>query len=219
MTATFSYPFSKGVRLHGKTPRVARTTRSYPMLLRDGILDRVKAMPYFANFTFSSNKMLQIQAQSLPFCGVYLIQETMSPDGDADAGEPRFRTMVRIGFSVIIVNNDPDAAEYQLDRAMQALTGGLFSDPTLYHNDQFQIQGYVAGIRNHVFGAAGADNETPIAELRFELTCDLGTIDYPPIVLDDLEVIHVKTSFPTDGTAAEKAAVQQVVNEYDLDQN
>lgn len=211
-------PFSRDLRMRGKTPGIAHTPRSYPMLVRDGIMARVKAMPYFASFHFSSNKALQIQPQSLPFCGVYFIQETGVPDGDANVGEPRFRTTVRIGFSVIVVNNDPEAAEYQLDTAMQVLAGGLFSDPTLYNNAAFKIQSYASGVRTHVFGATGLDNETPIAELRWELVCDLGVITYPPIVMDDLEVIHVTTAFPAGGTQAEQDATQQVVAEYDLEQ-
>lgn len=193
-------------------------TASYPLLVRDGIMSRVKLIPYFATFSFSTNRALQIQPQMLPFCGVYFVQESSVPDGDANAGEPRFRTTVRIGFSVIVVNNDPDLAETALDTAMQALAGGLFSDPTLYNNAAFKIQGFASGTRTHAFGAASLENETPIAELKWELVCDLGTIVYPPLVVDDLDVIHVKTGFPLEGTVEEQAAVQQVTTEYDVQQ-
>jgi hypothetical protein len=192
---------------------------SYSLLVRDGVMDRLKAMPIFSGFKFSTNRALQIQPQSLPFCGVYFIQETQSPDGDADAGEIRFRTYTRIGFSIIVQNNDPADAELKLDRAFMAITRGLFSDKTLYDNSSFKIQGFTSGNRQHVFGNAGQDNETPIAELRYEMLCDLGTITYPPYVPDDLEVIHVKTAFPDGGTPAEQAAVQQVEAQYDVDQN
>ena len=211
-------PFKRDLRMRGKTPRVDHVRRSYPILVRDGIMDRVKAMPYFSSFHFSTNKSLQIQPQSLPFCGVYLLQELMTPDGDANVGEVRFRTTTRIGFSVIVLNNDADAAEYQLDTAMQVITGGLFADPTLYDNSVFKIQAFISGSRQHVFGGVGQDNETPIAELRYELTCDLGAITYPPFEPDDLEIIHVETAFPAGGTQAEQDAVQQTIAEYDLEQ-
>src|SRR6266699_3389379 len=196
------FPFKRDIRLHGKTPHVRCTALSYPMLVRDGILNRVKLMSFFSTFNFSSNKTLQIQPASLPFCGVYLLQEMMAPDGDADAGEIRFRTAVRYGFSVIVQNNDSVVAEYNLDKAMQAITVGLFTDPTFYNNSSFKIQGFTSGSRQHVFGSVGLDNETPIAELRFELTCDLGTISYTPFTEDDLEVIHLETVFPIDGDAS-----------------
>jgi hypothetical protein len=196
-------------------------TASYPLLIRDGIMDRIKLMPFFAAppFKFTTNKALQIQPSTLPLCGVYFIQETSTPEGDSNAAEPRFRTNVRFGFSVIIINNDPESAEYVLDLAAQALAGGLFSDSTLYNNTAFKIQGYQLGARTHIFGNTALDNETPIAELRWELVCDLGVINYPPLVLDVLDLIHVKTAFPIDGTSQEQADVQQVTVEYDLPQN
>jgi len=208
-------PFKKDLRLYGKTPKVRSTRRSYSMLVRDGMFDRLKLMPFFTMFNFSTKKDVTIQPQSIPFCGVYFLQEFMAPDGDANAGDVRFRTSARYGFSIIIQNNDPDQAEYTLDKAFQALSG-LFSDPTLYNNKQFQIQAFSGGLRQHVYGHVGQDNQTPIAELRFELTCDLGVIEYPPFTEDDLEVIHWETAFPVDGDPSQ---VQQVIAEYDLEQN
>ncbi len=206
----------RDIRLHGKTPRVDHKTRSYPILVRDGIMDRVRVLPYFAGFHFSTNKALQIQPQSLPFCGVYFIQEIGAVDGEAQVGEPRFRTSARYGFSVIILNNDPDAGDYKLDEAMQALAHGLFDDPTLYNNSVFKIQGYTSTSRQHIFGNTGQNNELPIAELRFELICDLGVITYPPQITDDFEILHVETDFPVGG---DSDAVEQVVVEYDVQQD
>ena len=212
---TDKYTFSRSIRIHGKTPRVDHVDQSYPLLVRDGILTRVQALPFFSGFNFSTNKSLQIQPASIPFCGIYLLQEMMAADGDANAGEPRFRTLARIGISIIIQNNDATEAEHKLDMALQNITSGLFSDPTFYNNKSFQIQGFTGGSRMHAFGSVGLDNETPIAELRFELTCDLGIIYYPPQLPDILEVIHVETIFPIGGDAS---IVQQVKVEYDVDQ-
>lgn len=209
-------PRASDLRLHGKIPGVGLISRSYPMRLLDGTIDRVKALPFFSTFNFSSNKGLIIQPSSIPFCGIYLLQEMMAADGDANAGDVRFRTSARIGFSVIIQNNDPVEAEYKLDAAMQAITVGLFSDPTYYNNKSFKIQGFASGSRQHVFGRVGTlDNETPIAELRYELVIDLGIIYYPPLVPDVLEVIHMETSFPPGEDASQ---VQQVKTEYDMEQ-
>lgn len=196
-------------------------TKSVAFMVRDGIMDRIKLMPFFTGkgFTFTTNKSLQIQPQSLPLCGVYFIQETSVPEGDMNAAEPRFRTSARYGFSVLVRNNDMEAAEYTLDLAAQALMGGLFTDSTLYNNAEFKIQGYALGARTHVFGATGLENESPFAELRWELVCDLGTIDYPPLVLDDLDIINVRTTFPIDGTEEDQSKVQQVTVEFDLPQN
>jgi hypothetical protein len=196
-------------------------TASLAMKVRDGILSRIQAMAFFTavpSFTYTKHRAMQIQPTSLPMCGVYFLQETSTPEGDSNAGEPRFRTQCRYGLSVIVRNNDMDAAEYTLDLAAEAIRGGLFSDSTFYNNDQFFIQGFSFGMRRHNFGTT-LDQETPFAELQWELVCDLGTVTYPPIVLDELDIIHVKTAFPLGGTQAEQDAVQQVQAEYDLPQN
>lgn len=197
---------------------------SYALKLRDGIIDRIKVMPFFTNpaivppFTYTKNRAMQVQPSSLPLCGVYFLQESGTPEGDANAAEIRFSTSVRLGFTVIIVNNDMEAAEYTLDLAFEAIRTGLFSDPTLYNNAGFQVEGFTFSMRKHNFGNT-LENETPLAEMQWELVCDLGVLDYPPVVLDDFDILHIKTAFPLGGTQAEQDAVQQVVNEYDLPQN
>lgn len=209
-------PFTRSLRLHGKSPRVDHVEHSYPLLVRDGVISRIQVMPFFSGFNFTTNKSLQIQPASIPFCGVYLLQEMQAADGDANAGEPRFRTLARIGISLIIQNNNATEAEQELDMLYNKFSTRLFSDPTFYNNDKFKIQGFTGGSRMHAFGSVGLDNETPIAELRYDFTCDLGVIYYPPDVRDDLEVIHVKTAYPS---IAKKDTSKQVETEYDVDQN
>lgn len=218
MTDTSKVTFKRDIRIHGKLPRVVVEEVSYPLRVRDGMLNRIKMMPFFAAFNFTSNKAKVILTESIPFCGVYILQEFMASDGDAQAGQPRFRTTVRYGVSVIIQDNDTEKAEWQLDKALQTISRGLFTDPTFYNNSYFKIQGFTGGKREHVFGHIGSDQQTPIAELRWELMCDLGVIDYPPVVPDMLEVIHEETIFPDD-TTGDPSRVQQVVVEYDIDQN
>lgn len=197
---------------------------SYVMKVRNGILDRVKVMPFFTNanlpkpFTFTKNRALQVQPDSLPICGVYFLQETGTPDGDPNAAEPRFRTSARYGFTVILENNDMELVEDQLDAAFEAIRNGLLTDSTLYNNDVFQIQAFTFSMRRHNFGTT-LDQETPFAELQWELVADLGVIDFPPIVTDDFETLNIKTAFPLGGTEEEQEAVQQVEAEYTLPQN
>lgn len=181
------------------------------MLARDGIMDRIKSMSFFSGFTFKRSHAFSIQPNLMPYACVYLLGEDLTPDGDADAGEPRFRSIARIGFSIIILNNDPDAAEDRMDDAYQAIFTGLLTDPTLYNNSRFKIQGFARGNRSHYYGTAS--NETPYAELRAELHCDLGTIDFEPRIEDMLETIHVETVHPPGDTQN-----QHVFSVYDLDQ-
>jgi hypothetical protein len=192
---------------------------TYPMLVRDSLLARLQALPFFTShgFNFYTNKALVIQPEHIPFAAVYFIEETNMPDGDANVGDVRFRCSARYGFSVIIQNNDATAAENKLDEAMAAINS-LFTDPRVYNwdgsNGPAKIQAFTRGARSHQFGSIGAESELPVAELRFDLTCDLGVILYDPPVVDDFITLHVETRYPpgiSDG-------VQQVVVQYDIPQ-
>jgi hypothetical protein len=196
------------------------------IIVRDKFVTRMQAMPFFNGFNFSTDKAVVIDADNkIPFVGVYFIGEDLTPDGDANAGDVRFRSTAIYGFSVIIQNNDSKQAEYTLDQAYKILTVNMFKDPTLYNwknvgvPGEVLIQAYVRGNRSHQFGNAGADNAMPVAELRFTLNVDLGTLDYDPVIVDDFETMHVTTQFPSGGTQEEIDAIQQVQAEYDLPQN
>lgn len=192
---------------------------SYALQVRDQIKLRLQALPFFSGFNFTTNKSLQIQPKTIPFAGVYFIEETRLPDGDPNVGEVRFRSTARYGISVIIQNNDAAAAEDKLDEAMDMIDI-LFADTTLYNwraaDGLPMIQSYLRGGRSHQFGSIGQDNELPIAELRFDLTCDLGTFMYPPSVTDDFEVLHVKTQYPLGSTQAEIDSRIQITVEYNI---
>jgi hypothetical protein len=190
------------------------------IIVRDKIVARMKAMPFFSGFNFDTNKSKVIDPVSIPFAGVYFINEDLTPDGDTNAGEVRFRSSALYGLSVIVQNNDAIAAEYTLDQAWKVLTVGMFTDPTLYNwknvgkTGEVAIQGFTRGNRTHQFGNAGADNAIPVAELRFTLTCDLGTIDFPPVIEDDLKKVHLETRYPAGSDPAE---VQQTTAEWDIE--
>lgn len=196
------------------------TASSYAMIVRDAMMQRVQAMPFFGGgWKFGTNKAEQVQPEKVPFVGIYFINEDLTPDGDPQDGEPRFRSSALYGFSIIIQNNDAAAAENTLDNLWTLMLDRLLTDPSLYLNPAAKIQAYVRGNRSHQFGSVGADNSIPIAECRFTLTCDLGVIDFPPVVIDDLDIIHVTTQFPSGGTPQEIDSIQQVEAEYDLPQN
>jgi len=205
---------SSQLRIHGKIPHVRTVTRSEAMQVRDGIISRLRVMSPFRGFTFSRSHAFKVMPDKMPYCSVYFLGEQLSPDGDANAGEVTFHSIVRIGFSVMLINNDPDDMEDKLDDYYQVIFRGLLRDSTLYNNPSARIQGYVQGMRQHVYGAVGfQEHETPYAELRAELQCDLGAIEYEPLVEDMLETIHVETVHPPGDTQN-----QHVFSFYDLDQ-
>lgn len=192
------------------------------IIVRDKIVARMMAMPFFATFNFSTDKSVAIDPIKLPFVGMYFINEDLTPDGDPNHGEVRFRSMAMYGISVIVQNNDAKAAEYILDQAWSVMSLGLFTDPTLYNwknvgkPGEVAIQAFTRGNRSHQFGNAGADNAIPVAEMRFTLTCDLGTLDYPPDISDPFNLLHIETRYPAGSDPAE---IQQTVAEWDIPQN
>ena len=196
------------------------TSFTYPILVRDMLFERLKALPFFTGhgFKFSTSRALEIQPENIPFAGVYFIEEINVADGDANVGDVRFRCTARYGFSVIVQNNDSVAAENKLDEAMDAINS-LFKDPRVYNWDGLsgpaKIQAFTRGGRSHAFGNVGKENELPIAELRFDLTCDLGAILFDPVITDDFLTFHVETRYPP---GEKGVGVQQVVAQYGIPQ-
>lgn len=197
-------------------------TNSYSQIIRDGAIERIGLMSFFDTFKkFSRSPQLPIQSQNIPYVGVYVVDDNFVPDGDLNAGEIKFTHTFRLGFSVFILNNNPDEMEDKLDEAYWAIMNGLLRDPTFINFtqshliDKTAIEGISKGTRRNIYGNAVKENEMPIAEMRLELSMTYRT-NWPPIINDNLETIHVTTGFPLGGTAEDQAKVQQVVAEYDL---
>jgi len=215
MTTVIKKPLARQLHAHGKLPAIQQIPRSEGMALRDAVITRMKGFPFFSGFMFATSKAFRVMPNHIPYAAVYFVDESLSPDGLADSGEPRFHSLVQLGFSVMIENNDPERAELTLDDAYQVISRGLFKDPKLnnIYNKDFKIQGYTRGRRTHVFGHVGQNNELPVAELQFNLTIDLGAIIYEPLVPDMLETVHFKEVYPDDDPNR-----QPIIAEWDMDQ-
>jgi hypothetical protein len=176
-------------------------TNSFSLGIRDVLFNALAADSFFASFTKRKTTALPVMDVHLPFLGVYLVDETMTPDGDANVAEVRFIHNVRIGFSVIVRNNDPDAAETALDISWVRIMNVLWPNISKLLVNGYQIEGVTRGTRRHIFGATGRDNETPIAELRYEATC-ITRDSFPPPVTDDFDSVMLTTPKPTPDDAS-----------------
>ena len=129
--------------------------QSFAYDIRDAFFNVISADTFFNGFTAKKNKMLPVQLTQLPYLGVYLVDETMTPDGDDNAGCVRFTHLARIGFSVIVVNNDQIAGEKLSDQAYLKIGTLLFTNSKIFNMIQSNnpegvlIEGVARGTRRH----------------------------------------------------------------------
>ena len=148
-------------------------TQSYTHIIRNVFFDALANDPFFADYTCRKNKMLAIQHDLLPFLGVYIIDEPMLPDGDGNAGNIRFIHSPRIGFSVMIVNNDQDACEEKLDAIFRYIELRLWGDPyinnvldtynpdtEIENPDNVRFESIERGMRRYVWGNTAEQSDT-----------------------------------------------------------
>lgn len=191
-------------------------TQSFALDMRDAMYNVVVADTYFNTFTKRKTRRMPIQGlDQIPFLGVYIVDETMLPDGDANIGCIRFSHTARIGFSVIHAGNEPVALEKQIDADYLRIMRLLWTDAKLMnvlHNTNPEgvgAESIVRGTRRHIFGATGANNETPFAELQYEVNCYSRSEWYPDIT-DMLEEIDITTGIKISETQAQRNERQQV---------
>jgi hypothetical protein len=177
-----------------RLPSGITQTQSFTWVLREQIL--VALGPVFSGFMIRRTDYKAILPAQLPALGVYVTNERMTPDGDPNAGEIRFIHDFQIGISVIIANNDPDIAEQKLDAAFWSMMHGLWSNAKLMaflssaNPDNTSFEGITLGVRRIVYGNIGKNNETPVAELQYEINCKYRST-WPPFIPDYLEKIVV----------------------------
>jgi hypothetical protein len=196
-------------------------TQSYGWVLRNVFFDALKADSFFLGYNCRKTPMDVIQIEHLPYLGVYLVDETMLPDGDANAHAPSFIHTLKIGFSFIVANNDMDVAEAMVDAAWWRAMNRLWTDAGIMNvyfstnPDNTLIEALTRGTRRHVFGNQARDQQTPIAELRYEVSLTFRT-DWPPIIPDDFLVVDLTTGMKPGDTPEEMAQRQQIHAIYDM---
>jgi hypothetical protein len=115
------------------------------------------------------------------------------------------------------------AAELQIDAAWWEIMNTLWPDQKIMNlitsslPDNTIIEGVPRGVRRHVFGATALNNETPLAELQYDVSIFFRT-GWPPVITDDLLTIDVMTGIKPGDTQTEMDQRQQVHVQYQFDQ-
>ena len=205
------------------------TVFSYGLVIRDMLLTKLVTAPFFAGFSVRKSRQLPTQINQLPMLGVYLVREDMSPDGDPNHGDIEMVHNLTVGFSVVIINNDPEATQEKLNEAYWVIMNWLWRDQYMMsmhdtrsypggvsNPDNVRIEGLLSGSWRFV-DHPPLNNETPMSELRYEQTIKYRA-DYTPVILDDLLLIHTETvPLATDGTIPSESEVQRVYSVYEFD--
>lgn len=205
------------------------STQSYSYIIRNIFYDALAADPFFATYFMRKTPMVPVQREQLPFLGVYIANEDMTPDGDANATVVRFTHMTRIGFSAIVAYSDQDVAEQTIDAIFWHIMNRLWTDPDIMNMinaydyvggiaqnpDNVRIESIERGVRRHRFGSNTHNNETPVAELQYDVTCKYRTMWWPDIT-DTLDTIDVKTGVKAGDTQDEMNQRAQEHVTYDF---
>jgi hypothetical protein len=174
--------------------------------IRDAFFNLLDADAFFAAYTRRKDKMLPVQQNLIPYLGVYLVDEVMVPDGDANAGCVRFIHTARIGFSIVVANSTPNAAEKTADQAFNKIMARAYCDLKLMNvlksdnPEGVLIESITRGTRRAIHGAMSTDNETPFVEMQYEASCSFRSEWYPDITdtLDEIDVtVAVNNVDPT----------------------
>jgi hypothetical protein len=197
-------------------------TQSYSLVIRDVFFDAVARDPFFTNYTKRKTRMLVVPPPMLPHLAVYFLDENLAGDGDANATAIRFSHTLRIGFSVRVALNDDEAAERTIDAAYWKIMHILWEDPYLSNvidtynphlgfgnPDNTMFESVVGGKRRHQFGTNQANNETPLAELQYDVSVFYRTV-WSPGPFDDFNEMRLRTGIKIGETEEQMAQRQQV---------
>jgi hypothetical protein len=208
-------------------------TQSYSWVIHKVFYDALAADAFFAGHFKRKTKMVPVQPEQLPYLGVYIVDETMNPDGEPNQPPIKFQHTVRIGFSVFYADNDQEVALASVDAAYWRINNVLFtnqyimnlydtSNPYNYgeqypgNPDNVIIESITRGVvRRPAFGATQLNNQTPLAELQYDLSVFGRTMWYPAIT-DTLDEIDLTTGVKPGDTPEEMAQRIQVGIHCDL---
>ena len=134
--------------------------------------------------------MPTLNGTDCPALSVFMIRESMKPDGDANVAVPRFIATATIGISVIRGFDDPVVTDGEIDTDVDAILDSLLSDLTFVGIPPAGL-GLFEGVtridRRRLFAQQG---ETYFVETRLELDFEYHLYFAPPVPIA-LETISV----------------------------
>ncbi|MBP2494709.1 hypothetical protein ABID82_006949 [Methylobacterium sp. PvP062] len=166
--------------------------------IRDAIVARLTGQTWLPVKAIRKQPRPQIQPANLPALLVILVDETETPEDEANIGPTRFISEVTVGISVVIGHQPPEQLDADLDDIVDRIRSHLLTDPTFVRGvdrskdeddpERYPLFEAVSKVRRgRVFPQ---DGETYFAEGRLEITF-LARTNYEPVIPDLLEHVVI----------------------------
>ncbi|CAM5771986.1 hypothetical protein LMIY3S_03692 [Labrys miyagiensis] len=179
---------------------------TYATAIRDAIYERVKALP---GYSFRKEPVPTLDEDDLPCMTVFIVNEILQPDGDANVAEPSFEATSTIAISIMRGFKDPITLDGQADRDIDMVENRLLTDPTFVGRGPSVAAPFesIRGItRRRLYPSNG---DTFLLELRLEMQF-FNRIYFEPVVTTELSTVHV------EATPVGSNQPQPVVGEWTL---
>lgn len=163
--------------------------------IRDAIFTRVSTLTGYTKF--QREPIPTVNPTDVPVVTVFVLAENLTPDGDANAGAPKFIVLTTIAVSVLRGFSDPVTLDGQIDIDLDTIENLLLSDPTFVGwglHVAVPFEAIVNIKRERIYHK---DAEAYFIEARLELQFQT-RIFYPPNIVTPLtEVTIANPSSPT----------------------
>ncbi|BCP53786.1 hypothetical protein K32_24030 [Kaistia sp. 32K] len=163
----------------------------WPPRIRDHAAQLLGTLPGFAG-RVQANAILPMKAADLPCIRCTLLGRTMSPDGDATAGEPKFISSLRLGISALINADAVDALDTSLYQATEDMLDVLLTSPAWLASFE-AITAIEASY--HMVDQASSNAELLMAEARLIITIRMGEA-FEPVLPDSFQRLHMASNRP-----------------------
>lgn len=150
-------------------------------------------------------------AENLPLLSVMILSEVREAEGDYSAGEPHFTCRLTLGILAQVAASEEVSQELQLERVSGAIDTYLLRNPDFIN----MTEGVISSTRRNVYAVAG---DAGHAQVQYELVLGYRT-RLEPIIPDELDVINVRTRYPSKDTNPDVIEQPWGVDGQDFPQN
>ena len=166
--------------------------------IREAIYSRLEGLTGYKTIRKQGTPTLSVD--DLPALSIFIADERLDPDGDANAGPPKFGVTATIIVAVSRGFDDPSVTDGIIDVDIDSIENTLMTDPTFvgFGTDKAAMFESISGIRRRrIFEKEG---ESYFLELQLEFQFFYRWI-YDPVISDNFSTLSVTAKPNNDDTA------------------